>query len=788
MTSHPPLTFAAQGAPTSALVGHLRLGEGRHPDGRRLAADSRSLLLDGQRLLPVMGECHYARLPREEWPRALGALRAAGVDIVSTYVAWIHHEEERGQLDWSDRRDLRAFVLLARDLGVQVWLRPGPFVHGEIRGGGFPDWLCTMIRPGQRGNDPVYLAEVERWFSAVCRQVAGLLWRDGGPVVGVQLDNEFMHCGGRDGAAHLRELKRLALAAGLDAPWFTITGWGTPAFLDDEVLPVFGAYPDAPWVGGGNVPLPLAADYLFDERDRRMRASSSIGSDLASRPERVPTWDTHRQPFLTCELGPGNQIKAQRRPVIAPSDAVALAQVALGSGANLIGWYMFVGGENPLGRFSTLEEPGYPAVSYDFLAPLDESLRPRPVFHHCRVLHRCIATCGEALAGMTVVEAADGPTDPADVSRARVAVRSDGHSAFVFLSTCQRGVSYPPQRGVCITIHVVGREVLFPLVDLPSDTLAVWPCEVDLGGAVATWATAQPFAHLSTADGSPAWVFAATAGVPPALHLRGVAMVEHAPGWRWQVEDDGLCLEAIATGPEHAARLSLSNGETLTLIILDDAQARRAWILPVLGRERLLLSDAPLVYLDVTGDVICADLAVPMGTVSLWPDPGRDPRCAGHLLPRLVQGEAVRHPLPAAAADVTVTSTETRAATVPAHPLLLDHHGVRTWRLDLDLACLDQPGDLVLSLDLDGSIALLCAGDVVLTDACLNGETWSVGLRRHRDHIAAHGLKLHLSPLALHDAIHRPWERWPDSPGGSACALRRVGARFRPELRLTWEA
>ena len=114
---------------------------GRSPDGRVLSADSRTLTLDGRPWFPVMGEFHFSRYPAEEWGPELLKMKAGGVGIVSTYVFWIHHEETEGRFDWAGQRDLRRFVQLCARDGLLVWVRIGPWAHGEVRNGGFPDWL-----------------------------------------------------------------------------------------------------------------------------------------------------------------------------------------------------------------------------------------------------------------------------------------------------------------------------------------------------------------------------------------------------------------------------------------------------------------------------------------------------------------------------------------------------------------------------------------------------------------------------------------------------------------------
>ena len=105
-----------------------------------------------------MGEFHFSRYPEKYWEEEILKMKAGGVQVVSTYIFWIHHEEIEGQFDWSGQRNLRRFVELCGKHGMYVFVRIGPWDHGEVRNGGFPDWLLAKAKV--RTNDPVYLSYV----------------------------------------------------------------------------------------------------------------------------------------------------------------------------------------------------------------------------------------------------------------------------------------------------------------------------------------------------------------------------------------------------------------------------------------------------------------------------------------------------------------------------------------------------------------------------------------------------------------------------------------------------
>ena len=110
------------------------------------------LTQNGQPWFPVMGEFHYSRYPTEYWRESLLKIKAGGVDVVSSYGCWIHHEETEGEFDYTGQRDLRSFIKLIGECGLKMFIRIGPWCHGEVRNGGFPDWLVKKY-PKARTND-----------------------------------------------------------------------------------------------------------------------------------------------------------------------------------------------------------------------------------------------------------------------------------------------------------------------------------------------------------------------------------------------------------------------------------------------------------------------------------------------------------------------------------------------------------------------------------------------------------------------------------------------------------
>ena len=176
---------------TNLLTNHLNLG-GRNQKGEAIEVTSRYLTRAGKPWIGVMGEYHFSRADKDSWYKELCKMKAGGITIVATYLFWIYHEETEGTFDFSGDRDIRTFVNICQQVGLDVILRIGPWAHGECRNGGFPDWL--IHKPfKKRENDPEYLKKVKIWYEKIYEQVQGLFFKNGGNIIGIQLDNELVN-------------------------------------------------------------------------------------------------------------------------------------------------------------------------------------------------------------------------------------------------------------------------------------------------------------------------------------------------------------------------------------------------------------------------------------------------------------------------------------------------------------------------------------------------------------------------------------------------------------------
>ena len=507
----------------------------RSADVPRVTWDATSLIIDGRRVCPVMGEIHYSRLPQNEWRQEVRKMKQGGVTIIATYVFWNHIEEQQGVFRWDGQRSLRQFLEVCKAEEMPVVLRIGPFCHGEVRCGGIPDWMWEALAPptapegaslptkaivspsgGERGairmrsEDPRFLYFVERLYRQIFTQVQGLQWKDGGPVMACQFDNEY-----RGRGSYLMALKRIATSIGFDLPFYTRTGWpelATPVPFG-EMLPLYGDYADGFWersldeTAGSyykafnfHAPSGLgenmgALDTTQTPTPNPSRGEGSlitpISDNTTSEANQAPLpsggvgggCQVASYPYFTCELGGGMMTAYHRRPYLYPEDAYSMALVKLGSGSNLLGYYMYHGGTNPDGltwlnemqRTRATNYNDMPVKNYDFQAPLGEFGQRNPHYYSLRPLHLFMHDYGELLAPMEARFPCEQDIAKGDDSHLRWSVREKDGSGFVFINNYERLQHLSAKRNV--QLEACG--VRLPKLTIPAGAMCILPVNID---------------------------------------------------------------------------------------------------------------------------------------------------------------------------------------------------------------------------------------------------------------------------------------------------------------------
>lgn len=348
-----PLAFAGRAwAGPSGVAASAVAPDGR---GHAFAFGKRTFLLDGKPFQMRSGEMHPARIAREHWRHRIRMARAMGLNTVAIYVMWNHHEREPGVFDFeSDNRDIVAFIRLCAEEGMWVYLRPGPYICGEWTNGGLPAWLLrdpdTRLRTR---DDPRYMAAVRRYIAALAPRIAPLTAGAGGPVLMLQVENEYSMFA--DDVGYLEALRDLWREHGVAGPFSVSDGW--------KDLRRRKAYPEGMALGldGADV-----ADLL--------RGRSFAGESPVWLGEGYPGWLTH-----------------WGEPAFATRDLVEPLREIMRAGYSF-NLYVVHGGTNfGLTAGSNAEDDGshfQPVItSYDYGAPIDERGRATP---HYAALRRVI--------------------------------------------------------------------------------------------------------------------------------------------------------------------------------------------------------------------------------------------------------------------------------------------------------------------------------------------------------------------------------------------------------------
>ena len=409
---------------TPPSIEYLKMGN-TGPKGKEIRVNNLYMDEGGIPQLPVMGEFHYSRMHPNYWKDALLKMKASGINIVATYCLWSLHEEMEGELSWQEHLNLRRFIQLCKEVGLKVHLRIGPYCNAEIKNGGLPDWIIGNPNFRTRSNDPLYLNYVRHWYEAIYKQVKGLLYKDGGPIMAIQLENEYVSQGMI--ISHLMNLKKMAVEIGFDVPLYSMTHWMDSEYPKGEIVPYAGFYIEAPWMTSGKEEMPTSNFEFFTYN----RLSDNIGTDIIKIEGDVESLngENNDSPFFTCEIGVGSTTFRHRRAVVPEELAGEMINLRLGCGANLMGYYMYVGGSNPVGEKRTFQSSG-PRINYDYQAPIREFGTLGTVMQETKKYNYFMNDFGTALAPA----AAYLPTSNQNRNNLQWAVRLHNNSGYLFCS------------------------------------------------------------------------------------------------------------------------------------------------------------------------------------------------------------------------------------------------------------------------------------------------------------------------------------------------------------------
>lgn len=316
-------------------------------------AGDKTFLYDGEPFVVKAAELHYPRIPRPYWEHRILMCKALGMNTICLYVFWNIHEQQPGSFDFTGQNDLREFILLCQANDMKVILRPGPYVCAEWEMGGLPWWLLRYDNIRLRENDHRFIDSVKRFEQAVASQVGDLTVDKGGPIIMIQVENEYGSYGtDKVYVATIRDTLRSLygdsvlmfqcdwssnfLNNGLDNLLWTIN-FGTGSDIDEQFAPLRQARPDSPL---------MCSEYWSGWFDK---------------------WGANHE----------------TRPA---DDMIAGIDEMLSKGISF-SLYMTHGGTN-WGHWAGANSPGFApdVTSYDYDAPINESGQPTDKYHKLRRL------------------------------------------------------------------------------------------------------------------------------------------------------------------------------------------------------------------------------------------------------------------------------------------------------------------------------------------------------------------------------------------------------------------
>lgn len=732
--------------------GHLNLG-GSNPTGDSISFNNYFMMVNEKPVIPVMGEFHYSRYPYKYWEEEILKMKAGGMTVIPTYVFWNIHEEEEGVFDWTGDSNLRRFVELCAKNDVWTMVRIGPFCHGEIRNGGLPDWLYG--RPFQvRSLDDGFLYYVEKLYNEIGRQLEGLMFKDGGPIIGIQIENEYQHSASpwstayagqppewtvpnhdegyvmegvgsqqkeydfeEYGEKYMRKLKELAIDAGMIAPIYSATGWGYAAIIENETLPVTAAYAYPNWA-----PLELSEFYLF--------------KDIHENPDYSPVrYTPTNYPSFCAEMSGGMMVRYTRRPRVPAISLEALIVRSLGSGANGIGYYMYHGGSTPIGKYNFLSDYayGYPKISYDFQAPIREYGQLNESFYCLKTLHMFLNDFGSELGPMVpVLPENAGKIKPDDSESLRYAVRVNENSGFIFMTNFQDHAERHDQKNLQIEIQLPDGSITIPEksgLTLQKDASAILPFNLSLSGIMLNYATAQLLTKFDDA-GNIHYLFYKIDGTKPEFQFNSEQIEKIVSSVGKVTEDGNHIFFFPEPGLNSTAEIISMDGKKIKITTLTRDQALYTWKVRLSGNERIIISESTILEHD--GLLKIQNIGNSTMQFYIYPDVGNGLKCN----PGNISGNS---------AGIFTKYTIQLEECKPQVKI----QKVTDKRITIDIPHDAMKGlnDIYLKIDYIGDTGMGFINGKLVTDHFYYGEPWWIGLKRFVPEISEKGMYLYFKPI-----------------------------------------
>lgn len=697
------------------------LGENFHgvsKSGEEFSFTNYYMMKNGKPFFGVSGEFHYSRMSDTRWEDEIIKMKMCGINVVATYVFWIHHEEEEGVFRFDGCRNVRKFVELCGKHGLYVILRIGPFDHGEVRNGGMPDWMYGKPFEPRSLSDG-FVAYTKRLYTKISEQVQGLFYKDDGPIIGVQIDNEYMHSAapweittgisdewlstGTEGNAYMLRMKALAAECGLIPAFYTCTGWGGAA-TPDSMVPLWGGYAFRPWLfysyKGEH---PATEEYVYQDYHN---------NDVVCTSDFRPAYKPESRPYSCCEMGGGMTCSYYYRFQYPYKSVDAMANIKIASGCNFLGYYMFQGGSNPLGINGLyLNEGQVPKISYDYQAALGEFGQVRESYRRLKSIHYFAQAFGDKICALqTVLPEGASQIAPKDGKTLRYALRTDGKRGFLFINNYQDHFDLPDRRNEEIRLHLDGENLTWN-VSIAGEENAILPFHFDMDGIDLVQANAQAITKVADT-----YVFLVPDG------MDGKFVFEDA------VKVNGLDESIYICGKNlRAERFSIEKGSVhLNVLAISREMANNMFLL---SGDRLAFTDA-VVLEDANGIRLESTEAV--NTIHVYPANGFD------SMKTIKRADAqINTFMGSYVIETAVRQTDVAVKQV----------GPTRYTLHIPETVMDGVKDARLQLSYTGDIGNAFINGRMINDNFANGAVWEIGLKDFAEQLKNDCITVYIVPL-----------------------------------------
>lgn len=697
------------------------LGENFHgvsKSGEEFSFTNYYMMKNGKPFFGVSGEFHYSRMSDTRWEDEIIKMKMCGINVVATYVFWIHHEEEEGVFRFDGCRNVRKFVELCGKHGLYVILRIGPFDHGEVRNGGMPDWMYGKPFEPRSLSDG-FVAYTKRLYTKISEQVQGLFYKDDGPIIGVQIDNEYMHSAapweittgisdewlstGTEGNAYMLRMKALAAECGLIPAFYTCTGWGGAA-TPDSMVPLWGGYAFRPWLfysyKGEH---PATEEYVYQDYHN---------NDVVCTSDFRPAYKPESRPYSCCEMGGGMTCSYYYRFQYPYKSVDAMANIKIASGCNFLGYYMFQGGSNPLGINGLyLNEGQVPKISYDYQAALGEFGQVRESYRRLKSIHYFAQAFGDKIcAFQTVLPEGASQIAPKDGKTLRYALRTDGKRGFLFINNYQDHFDLPDRRNEEIRLHLDGENLTWN-ISIAGEENAILPFHFDMDGIDLVQANAQAITKVADT-----YVFLVPDG------MDGKFVFEDA------VKVNGLDESIYICGKNlQAERFFVEKGDIrLNVLVISREMANNMFRL---SGDRLAFTDA-VVLEDTNGIRLESTEAV--NTIHVYPANGFD------SMKTIKRADAqINTFMGSYVIETAVRQTDVAVKQV----------GPTRYALHIPETVMDGVKDARLQLSYTGDIGNAFINGRMINDNFANGAVWEIGLKDFAEQLKNDCITVYIVPL-----------------------------------------